>query len=161
MTSSTSRSLPDVPDILYHVFSYLDSVHHSQYEYDRMHESRRSGALAAGTRQGFTGPALDVLWKRLPGDQPLADLLCEPGIAMKEQHREGLELAGESRPGRYQLPGQGRGGYFDPDDRKAFEQQWRFSNGYNIQYVSVHLLLCQLPRLKPDLPAPTRYRRHS
>ena len=83
MTSNTtSRSLPEVPDILYNVFGYLDPIHHVQNS--EVFESRRSLALVARTCRGFTGPALDILWKRLPGDQPLADLLCNLGIAARE-----------------------------------------------------------------------------
>ncbi|KAM5530648.1 hypothetical protein V8D89_005245 [Ganoderma adspersum] len=131
MSSSTPLSLPDVPDVLYAIFSYLDPVHQSQY--DQVYESRRSLALVARTYRGFAGPALDVLWKRLPDDQPLADLLCEVGIATRQEDEEHLQLLGENRPGRYQLPNQGGTGF--PGATEAYEGKWRLSRGYDIQYL--------------------------
>ena len=135
MASSASRTLPDVPDILYYVFSYLDPVHQSQYE--QVYESRRSLAVAARTCRGFSGPALDVLWRRLPDDQPLANLLCEVGIASKgHQVREDPDLFGNDKPSRYRLPNQGGPGYRSPRAVAAYERCWRLSRGYDIQYVS-------------------------
>ena len=135
MASSASRTLPDVPDILYYVFSYLDPVHQSQYE--QVYESRRSLAVAARTCRGFSGPALDVLWRRLPDDQPLANLLCEVGIASKgHQVREDPDLFGNDKPCRYRLPNQGGPGYRSPRAVAAYERCWRLSRGYDIQYVS-------------------------
>nr|VWP01134.1 Suppressor of ferric uptake 1 [Ganoderma boninense] len=61
MANSQLR-LSDVPDVLHHIFSYLDPVHPNHKE---ILESRRSLAMAARTCRGFSGPALDVLWKRL------------------------------------------------------------------------------------------------
>ena len=137
MSGSAPLSLPDVPDVLYAIFSYLDPVHHFQHEHDQVYESRRSLALAARTCRGFAGPALDVLWKRLPDDQPLADLLCEVGIATKQEDEKDLPLLGENKPGRYRLPNQGGGGYRVPGAAEAYERKWRLSRGYDIQYVRV------------------------
>ena len=132
--TAVNLSLPDVPDILHHIFVFLDPIHHSWYEYDRIYESRQSLARAARTCRSFTGPALDVLWKRLPDDQPLADLLCEVGIATREGGEEDLKLR-ENRPKRYELPHQGGGGYRFPDLEKAYEREWKLSRGYDIPYV--------------------------
>lgn len=55
-----SRSLPNVPDILYVVFSYLDPTH--QFTDGQVYECRQSLAFAARACRRFTGPALDVLW---------------------------------------------------------------------------------------------------
>ncbi|KAM5540944.1 hypothetical protein V8D89_005255 [Ganoderma adspersum] len=128
-TSRTTRTLPDVPDILYHVFSYLDPVH--QLDDDAVYESRRSLAIAARTCQGFVGPALDVLWRRLPDDQPLADLLCALDIAEMEKPRQDL---GRNKAGRYHLPNQDEGGYRLSGAAEEYEKRWRLSRGYDIKY---------------------------
>ncbi len=133
-TSRTTRTLPDVPDVLYDVFSYLDPIH--QLDNDAVYESRRSLAVAARTCQGFTGPALDVLWKRLPDDQPLADLLCALGIAKTENPRENL---GRNKAGRYRLPNQDEGGYRLSGAAEEYEERWKLSRGYNIKYVRVFI----------------------
>ncbi|PIL25778.1 hypothetical protein GSI_11528 [Ganoderma sinense ZZ0214-1] len=135
MASSASHSLPDFPDILYHIFSFLDPVHHLRHEHNQVYESCRSLALAARTCRTFTGPALDVLWKRLPDDQPLADLLCQLGIAAARGEGQGdPELVGRNKPDRYRLPNQHRGGYCDREAKKTFERRWRLSRGYDIRY---------------------------
>ncbi|KAM5530658.1 hypothetical protein V8D89_015679 [Ganoderma adspersum] len=133
MAGPASRTLPDVPDILYYVFSYLDPVHESQY--DQLYESRRTLAMAARTCRGFSGPALDVLWRRLPDDQPLADLLCVVEIASKENwDREDPELLGKDKPSRYRLPNQGGPGYRSPRAVAAYDRRWRLSRGYDTPY---------------------------
>ena len=136
MTSATSRSLPEIPEVLYHIFSYLDPIHQS--DDNCVYESRRSLALAARTCRGFTSPALDVLWKRLPDDQPLADLLCHLGIVARDGVPSHVEVPGETKPGRYQLPYQDGGywGFVDP-----YEARWRLSRGYDLRYVSFFRLL--------------------
>ncbi|KAM5540938.1 hypothetical protein V8D89_005249 [Ganoderma adspersum] len=131
-TSRTTRTLPDVPDILYHVFSYLDPVH--QLDDDAVYESRRSLAIAARTCQGFVGPALDVLWRRLPDDQPLADLLCALDIAEMEKPRQDL---GRNKARRYHLPNQDEGGYRLSGAAEEYEERWRLSRGYDIKYVRI------------------------
>ncbi|KAM5530655.1 hypothetical protein V8D89_015676 [Ganoderma adspersum] len=145
MTGATYHSLPDVPDVLYHVFSYLDPIHQS--DDDRVYESRRSLALAARTCRGFTGPALDVLWKRLPDDQPLADLLCHLRIATREEDPGYLERLGKTKPRRYQLPYQGGGGYRLLGVAEAYEERWRLSRGYDLKYF---LRTANDPRTHPN-----------
>ena len=141
--SRVTRTLPDVPDILYHVFSYLDPIH--QLEDDEAYESRRSLAIAARTCQGFTGLALDLLWRRLPDDQPLADLLCTLGIGEMESPRKDL---GRNRARRYRLPNQDEGGYRISGAAEEYEERWRLSRGYDIKYVeSLHRYLLRVPHL--------------
>ncbi|KAI1787410.1 hypothetical protein LXA43DRAFT_1165746 [Ganoderma leucocontextum] len=149
MASATSRSLPDVPDVLYHVFSYLDPVH--QLDDDAVYESRRSLAIAARTCQGFTGPALDVLWKRLPDDQPLADLLCALEISEREKHQDNL---GRNKAGRYRLPNQDEGGYRILGAAEAYEERWRLSRGYDIKYFMRNV---DDPRIHPGWPRFVEY----
>ncbi|PIL25776.1 hypothetical protein GSI_11526 [Ganoderma sinense ZZ0214-1] len=140
----TTRTLPDVPDILYHVFSYLDPVH--ELDDDAVYESRRSLAIAARTCQGFVGPALDVLWRRLPDDQPLADLLCALKIGEMETPREDL---GRNKAGRYRLPNQDEGGYRLSSAAEEYEERWRRSRGYDIRYF---LRGSDDPRIHPRWP---------
>ena len=154
MASPASRSLPDVPDVLYHVFSYLDPIHHSRYQHDQLYESRRALAVAARTCRGFTGPALDILWKRLPDDQPLADILCEVGIATREHGEEYIEFPGKKKPQRYQLPNQGGGGYRLRSLEAAYEQEWRLLRGYDIRYVSVMSPFMQAAPMKTRSASP-------
>ena len=71
-TDPTSLHLPDIPDVLCHVYSYRGPIN---YFCEQIHESRRSLVMAARPCWRFSGPALDVLWK------PLADLFCALGIA--------------------------------------------------------------------------------
>ena len=129
-TSRTTHTLPDVPDVLYHVFSYLDPVH--QLDDDAVYESRRSLAIAARTCWSFMGPALDVLWRRLPDDQPLADLLCALDIAEMDKPRQDL---GRNKAGRYDLPNQDEGGYRLSGAAEEYEERWRLSRGYDVNYV--------------------------
>lgn len=143
MVGSASRSLPDVPDVLHHVFSFLDPIHQFQRDHDKVYESRRSLALAARTCRGFAGPALDVLWKRLPDDQPLADLLCEVGMATREGRDEDIEvLLGKDKPRCYRLPNQSTPGYIIPipgteHPAVVYERNWRLLRGYDTRYVRV------------------------
>ena len=134
MSSPTSLSLPDVPDVLYAIFSFLDPVHHLKHEHDQVYESRRSLARAARTCRGFARPALDVLWKRLPDDQPLADLLCEVGIATRQDDEKDRQFLGEDK---YVLPHQSGAMFFGSEEEEAYERQWRLSRGYDIRYVRV------------------------
>lgn len=86
--ANTTLRLPDVPDILHHVFSYLDPIHCSDRE---ISTPLRSLTMVARTCRGFSGPALDVLWKCLPDDRPLVNLLCAIGIADREHKRDNPE----------------------------------------------------------------------
>ena len=129
--SRTTHTLPDVPDVLYHVFSYLDPVHQLDDD-EAVYESRRSLAIAARTCQGFAGPALDVLWRLLPDDQPLADLLRALDIGEMEKPRQDL---GRNKARRYQLPNQDDGGYRLSGAAEEYEERWRLSRGYDIKYV--------------------------
>ena len=137
MTDPTSKlSLPDVPDILCQVFSYLDPIHYSG---ERMYEVRQSLATAARTCRGFTGPALDILWKRLPDDQPLSDLLCTLGIAAREVGRDDIQVlqVGANNLRRDQLPRPDGPEHWPPPVLEALARSWKLWRGYDIRYVSV------------------------
>ena len=157
-----SHSLHNVPDVLYHIFAYLDPIH--QLEWDKAYESRQSLAIAARTCRGFRGPALDILWRRLPDDQPLADLLCEVGIGTREGDAKELELLAENKPRRDGLPNQGgaRVGLRRPGDAAEYERRWRLSRGYDIRYVSaVPSSFMLAPSTETSLSAFTGQRRPS
>ena len=131
MTHTTNSSLADFPDILHCVFAFLDPDLHLERK-DVVYESRQALAASARTCSGFTGPALSVLWKRLPDDQPLADLLCALDIAEMDKLRQDL---GRNKAGRYDLPNQDKGGYRLSGAAEEYEERWRLSRGYDVKYV--------------------------
>ncbi len=129
MADATFRlSLSDLPDIIYHVFSYLDPIHYSVTEAEA---ARQSLAMVARTCRGFTDPALNVLWRRLPSDGPLVDLLRSLGIAAPGLKRKEDQSFDESY-------------FWSQPFLEALARTWTASchyypsrEGYDIQYVSV------------------------
>ncbi|TBU23304.1 hypothetical protein BD311DRAFT_791745 [Dichomitus squalens] len=135
MTTATRRSLTDVPDILYNVFSHFD-VHAVWYDDNRsaaLYDSRRSLAMAARTCRAFTNPALKMLWSSLPDDQPLADLLCTLGIATRERDLDS-QSRHEDKPQRYLLPTDDFEGYPDFDAIDSYERRWKRARRYDVDY---------------------------
>lgn len=65
-------------DVLYEIFPYLDP---DQYTGSGAREVRRILLASAMTCRNFLSPALDILWRSLPSDEPLLLLLCSLGIA--------------------------------------------------------------------------------
>ncbi|EJF61349.1 hypothetical protein DICSQDRAFT_136564 [Dichomitus squalens LYAD-421 SS1] len=136
MTTATRRSLTDVPDILYNVFSHFD-VHAVWYDDNRsaaLYDSRRSLAMAARTCRAFTNPALKMLWSSLPDDQPLADLLCTLGIATRERDLDSQSRHDDDKPQRYLLPTDDVGGYPDFDAIDSYERRWKRARRYDVDY---------------------------
>ena len=134
MSIAIRPSLAHYPDILYGIFACLDPADHS--DYDALHETRRSLAFSARVCREFSAPALSVLWRQLPDDQPLADLLCALGIAAKERDLEAENLDRTLKPGRYNLPTREVRGYPNFAGIAAYERHWKQSRGYEIAYVS-------------------------
>ena len=126
MTRTTTSSLADFPDILHCVFAFLDPDLHLERN-DAVYEFRQTLAASARTCSGFTGPALSVLWKRLPDDQPLADLLCALGIAVREIDARNEGFDDKNKPERYELP------IWNLID----QLHWKQYRGYDNAYVSV------------------------
>ncbi|KAI0742979.1 hypothetical protein C8Q80DRAFT_946020 [Daedaleopsis nitida] len=63
----------DVQDVLYDVFPYLDPEHYaSRGEIARVRQTLFRSAI---TCKNFTRPALKILWKHIPSDEPLLLLL--------------------------------------------------------------------------------------
>ena len=133
MTGAAPRSLADFPDILYDVFAYLDPS--QQIGEESVYDCRRSLAVSARTCRQFTIPALSMLWKRLPDDQPLADLLCALGIVSREPDPEGETFNEVHRPRRYRLPNQRKIGLRIPGVVEEYELLWRKRRGYDLEYV--------------------------
>ncbi|TBU60004.1 hypothetical protein BD310DRAFT_923663 [Dichomitus squalens] len=133
MTSTKSSSLAHFPDILYEVFSFFDTDALSWNKHI-VHESRRSLAIAAMTCRGFASPALGVLWKRLPDDQPLADLLCAFGIAAREHGPVHEVFNDKNGPQRHRLPNRDVSGYPILRIIEEYELRWKQLRGYDIGY---------------------------
>ena len=125
------RSIADVQDIIYHIVSYLDPGLPYTVGSKLV---RRALARLARTCRNFTRPALKMLWKRLPDDQPLADLLCILGIAQ----RHGDVGSGATRLARFEVPIQLHPGlWFSASERDAVERRWKSLRGYDDRYVSI------------------------
>ena len=61
-----------VPDVLYDVFEYIyGDIVDAKGTAASISASRRTLASAARTCRAFSVPALDILWRRLPGAWPL------------------------------------------------------------------------------------------
>src|SRR5262245_25567840 len=61
-----------IPEILYDIFEYIyEDIVDPEGTPARISASRRTLASAARTCRAFSGPALDILWRRLPGVWPL------------------------------------------------------------------------------------------
>lgn len=68
-----TQSISDVQDILYDVFPHLDPGHYaSREEIARVRQTLFRSAL---TCKNFTRPALNILWKHIPSEEPLLSLL--------------------------------------------------------------------------------------
>ena len=148
---SFKRFLADVPDILPDIFSYLDPIHYSD---ERMYEARRSLAIAARSCRDFAGPALDVLWRRLSDDQPLADLLCIVGIAAREHERDdAAALSDYLRRDRLPIPDEP--GFMPLAALEALARSWKLWRGYSIKYVSVQGI-CGRSHSLTHLPSPCK-----
>ncbi|TBU40498.1 hypothetical protein BD309DRAFT_967361 [Dichomitus squalens] len=126
MTSTKSPSLAHFLDILY--------------------ESRWSLAIAARTCRGFASPALGVLWKRLPDDQPLDDLLCAFGIAAREHGPVHEVFNDKNGPQRHRLPNRDVSGYPILRIIEEYELRWKQLRGYDIGYC---LATSGDPRTRP------------
>ncbi|TBU40500.1 hypothetical protein BD309DRAFT_870151 [Dichomitus squalens] len=131
MNNTSSRSLADLPDILHEVFSFLDPDIHLSDD-NAVYESRRSLAIAARACRGFSTPALRVLWRQLPDDQPLADLLCTLGVAARRHETETRH--DERKPARHRLPTYKVRGHPDFVGIEAYKILWKQSRGYDVIY---------------------------
>ena len=74
----TNSSLSDAQDILYHIVQYLDPDRSSAEDLARIRQTLLSTAFSC---RNFTRPALAALWRFLPSDKPLTDLLVTLGLA--------------------------------------------------------------------------------
>ena len=74
----TNSSLSDAQDILYHIVQYLDPDRSSAEDLARVRQTLLSTAISC---RNFTRPALAALWRFLPSDKPLTDLLVTLGLA--------------------------------------------------------------------------------
>ena len=140
---TTARSnISHFPDVIYYVVSHLDPwIPEGDLD---VYPVRRALARLARTCRNFTRPALKMLWKRLPDDQPLADLLCILGIAQ----RHGDVGSGATRLARFEVPIQLHPGlWFSASERDAVERRWKSFRGYDDRYVSIqpfNLIVCWL-----------------
>ena len=94
---SAACALAGIEDILFCIFSYLDpeacikppdvgpTYHAHQPELQEAFRARVALFRLAISYRSFTGPALNILWRTLPGDRPLIILLCSLGIACKRE----------------------------------------------------------------------------
>ena len=136
MNGIPSHSLANFPHILHDVFTFLDPAQYSSSD-DAAHESRYALAMSARTCHGISALALKVLWRHLPDDQPLADLLCHLGIATREQGAEDRSTRHDKRPERYHLPTNEVFGYYRPGALDEYEHRWKRSRGFNVNYVRI------------------------
>ena len=134
---AATRSIANFADITHHIFAHLNPEHHSSYDTKAsIYDARQALANAARSCRAFTRPALKILWRSLPDDQPLADLLCTLGIAQREGVLDG-SYDGEigEKPARFELPLQ-LGNYWAlPGEREAVERRWKKLRGYDDHYV--------------------------
>ena len=81
---SSHRSILGIHDVLYFIFQYLDpSALHPEDSYQADH-LRSSLASAAVTCRALSELALDVLWKTLPCEEPLLQLLDNHGVTAEK-----------------------------------------------------------------------------
>ena len=120
MAAIPGRSLASFTDILNDVFTLLDPAAHSSND-NAAYESRHALAMSARTCRAFSAPALRALWRYLPDDQPLADLLCTLGIATRGHEQEPDTLERQPKPRRYRLPTRKTRGYPDFAAIAAYE----------------------------------------
>ncbi|TBU40529.1 hypothetical protein BD309DRAFT_967292 [Dichomitus squalens] len=133
MTLSTANFV--FADIIYHIFAHLDPERYSPYDpHANLYDARQALARSARACRSFTRPALKVLWKRIPDDQPLADLLCSLGIAEKESTLAGNDVIGDE-PARFEIPIE-RGNSSAPwGEAQAIERRWKKLRGYDDPYI--------------------------
>ena len=139
MAAIPGRSLASFTDILNDVFTFLDPAAHSSND-NAAYESRYSLAMSARTCRAFSAPALRALWRYLPDDQPLADLLCTLGIATRGHELELEKLEGKCKPQRYRLPTLEIRDSPDYPALAAYERRWKRFRGYDVAYVSAVFL---------------------
>lgn len=72
-----------VEDVCYQIISNLEP---ELYHEARLPLLRKTLVQAARTCRSFRRPALRTLWKRLPDDRPLVDLLYTLGIVSVERN---------------------------------------------------------------------------
>ena len=134
---TTARSnISHFPDVIYYVVSHLDPwIPEGDLD---VYTVRRALARLAGTCRNFTRPALKMLWKHLPDDQPLADLLCILGIAQRHGALNSEVGSGATKLARFEVPIQLHPGlWFSASERDAVERRWKSFRGYDDRYVSV------------------------
>ena len=139
MNGIPSRSLANFPHILHDVFTFLDPAQYSLSD-DAAYESRDALVMSARACHGFTALALKVLWRHLPDDQPLADLLCILGIATRGHELEPEKLEGQCKPQRYRLPTLEIRDSADYAALAAYQRRWKRLRGYDVAYVSTVFL---------------------
>ena len=134
---TTARSnISHFPDVIYYVVSHLDPwIPEGDLD---VYTVRRALARLAGTCRNFTRPALKMLWKHLPDDQPLADLLCILGIAQRHGALNSEVGSGATKLARFEVPIQLHPGlWFSTSERDAVERRWKSLRGYDVRYVSI------------------------
>ncbi|KAM5540945.1 hypothetical protein V8D89_005256 [Ganoderma adspersum] len=132
---TTARSnIANFPDVIYYVVSHLDPwVPDGDLD---VYTVRRALARSARTCRNFTRPALKMLWKHLPDDQPLADLLCTLGIARRHGAPNSAVGSGATKLARFEVPIQLHPGlWFSASERDAVEQRWKSFRGYDDRYT--------------------------
>ena len=133
------RSIADVQDIIYHIVSYLDPG--LPYTVGSK-SARQSLARLARTSRNFSDPALKTLWRSLPDDKPLADLLCVLGIADRHPTPDSHRVPDSEL---WSMDQQRRLWPSDPAKIQALVQHWRVLNGFDYSYVKLALTHLALP----------------
>ena len=133
------RSIADVQDIIYHIVSYLDPG--LPYTVGSK-SARQSLARLARTSRNFSDPALKTLWRCLPDDKPLADLLCVLGIADRHPTPDSDRIPDSEL---WSMDQQRRLWPSDPAKIQALVQHWRMLNGFDYSYVRLALTLLAFP----------------
>ncbi|TBU31046.1 hypothetical protein BD311DRAFT_795777 [Dichomitus squalens] len=80
--SSTMHTLPVVDDVLAQIFSHLDPSRSTSPEEDEL--LRATLASSARSSKGLTVHAIKFLWRRLPSERPLTNLLSTLGLVQCE-----------------------------------------------------------------------------
>ena len=98
LKSTNHQSIADIQEIVFIVFSNFEDENfafHSGGTF--IHNDRKNLLRLALAYRNFVRPALHFLWKTLPSDIPLAELLCRLGIARKEPPSKGQSVHYVSR----------------------------------------------------------------
>ena len=133
------RSIADVQDIIYHIVSYLDPGLPYTVGSKLV---RQTLARLARTSRNFYDPALKTLWRRLPDDKPLADLLCTLGIVERHPTPDSERIPDSEL---WSMDQQRRLWPSDPAKIQALVQHWRMLNGFDYSYVKLALTLLAFP----------------